>query len=77
MINQYNNAVKQIGLTQEDADAPNRKYLIVAVNGCLEIQKWVVATTEKEAREKFWLSLSEGERNNAESIECIDEENDN
>jgi hypothetical protein len=117
MINQYNNAVKQIGLTQEDADAvlsnilseyrrldgrvdqgvdwvdiiseildeknlthkyaPNRKYLIVAVNGCLEIQKWVVATTEKEAREKFWLSISDGERNNAESIECIDEENDN
>lgn len=120
MINQYSNAVKQIGLTKEDADAilshilseyrrldgreehgvdwidiiseildeknltqkyapktMNKKYLIVALNGCIEIQKWVVATTEKEAKEKFWLSLSDGERNNAESIECIDQENDN
>ncbi len=51
-----------------------RKYLIVAVNGCLEIQKWVEAKTESEARKQFWLSLSDGERNNAESIECIDEQ---
>lgn len=51
-----------------------KKYLMVAVVGCLEIPKWVEAKTEKEARKKFWLSLSDGERNNAESIECIDEQ---
>lgn len=50
-----------------------KTYLLVAVSGCREIQKWVEGATEKEARKKFWLSLSEGERNNAESIECIEE----
>jgi len=50
----------------------NKTYLMVAVSGCKEIQKRVEGSTEKEARKNFWLSLSEGERNNAESIECIE-----
>ena len=46
---------------------------MVAVSGCREIQKWVEGSTIKEARKTFWLSLSEGERNSAESVECIEE----
>ena len=50
-----------------------KKYLMVAVSGCREIQKWVEGSTIKEARKIFWMSLSEGERNSAESVECIEE----
>ena len=112
MLTHYKNAVKQIGLTQDDADAvlshivseyrrldgreeqgvdwvdiiseildeiaskktkKMKKYLMVAVSGCQEIKKWVEGSTIKEARKNFWLSLSEGERNSAESVECIEE----
>jgi hypothetical protein len=47
-------------------------YLLVAVAGRFELEKWIDAPSEKDARKIFFSSLTEGQRDSVESIECVD-----
>ena len=47
-------------------------YLLVAVSGTLEIEKWITADNHAAARKAFWKSLTEEQKNSTESIECVD-----
>lgn len=49
------------------------KYLFVATAGFREIEKWVEGEGEKEARQKFWASLTIEQQEAVEWIECVDE----
>ena len=50
----------------------NNSYLLVAVLGLKEIEKWIDAASEKEACEKFWESLTEEQKDAVEEIDCCD-----
>jgi hypothetical protein len=40
----------------------------------LEIEEWVEAPTEKDARQKLWANLESHEQDNVVQIECIEVE---
>jgi hypothetical protein len=47
-------------------------YLMVAVFGSQEIEKWIDASCEKDARKQFWNGLSDSQKNAVEEIDCVD-----
>lgn len=50
-----------------------KQYLYVAVAGRRELQRWVEAESEKEAKKIFWNGLDSDFRDVVENTECIDE----
>ena len=47
-------------------------YLLVAVCGSAEIEKWIDGPSEKDARKTFWAGLSDSQRDSTQEIECVD-----
>lgn len=49
------------------------KYLFVDDDGHIDVEIWVVAANEKEARKKAWSMLTDEQKDACGLLDCVDE----